>query len=49
MTIVISFWLKIHISVYFYHSLCYTQEDFVHMALSTWVKIVEGKVIALDR
>ncbi|CAH3017155.1 unnamed protein product [Porites evermanni] len=30
-------------------SLCYTQEDFVHMALSTWVKIVEGKVIALDR
>ncbi|KAL9958773.1 hypothetical protein ACROYT_G035833 [Oculina patagonica] len=30
-------------------SQCYTQEDLAHMALGTWVKIVEGKLIALDR
>lgn len=30
-------------------SLCYTQDDFTHMALETWIKVVEGKVIALDR
>ena len=34
---------------YFDYSQCYTQEDLVHMALETWVKIVEGKLIALDR
>ena len=32
-----------------YCSLCYSQDDFVHMSLSTWVRIVEGKVVALDR
>ena len=36
-------------SLYFHCSQCYTQEDLVHMALETWVKIVEGKLIALDR
>ena len=30
-------------------SLCYTQDDFTHMALETWIKVVEGKVMALDR
>ena len=35
--------------LYFDCSQCYTQEDLVHMALETWVKIVEGKLIALDR
>ena len=36
-------------SLYFDCSQCYIQEDLVHMALETWVKIVEGKLIALDR
>lgn len=30
-------------------SLCYTQEDFSHMALGTCVKVVEGKLTGLDR
>lgn len=30
-------------------SLCYTQEDFSHMALGTCVKVIEGKLTGLDR
>ena len=41
--------LEYHCRVRFLHSLCYTQEDFTHMALGTWVKVVEGKAVALDR
>lgn len=30
-------------------SLCYSSDDFAHMALGTCVKVIEGKAIALDR